>query len=100
MRSKLFVPAVRSDWFSKALASCADAVCFDLEDTVPAERKAEARKAVSEFMSSLDSAESPPLLFRVNPATSADLPLDLRAVVRDNLYAIAMPKVETVAEIQ
>ncbi len=39
MRSKLFVPASRPELFSKALASAADAISFDLEDAVVAARK-------------------------------------------------------------
>lgn len=38
-RSILFVPADRPDRFAKALASGADAVCFDLEDAVAPQRK-------------------------------------------------------------
>jgi len=34
MRSKLFVPASRPDWYGKALTSAADAISFDLEDAV------------------------------------------------------------------
>ena len=45
MRSKLFVPADRPALFPKALASTADAICFDLEDSVLPAQKAEARSA-------------------------------------------------------
>ncbi len=40
MRSKLFVPGSRPELFAKALASDADALSFDLEDSVAPERKA------------------------------------------------------------
>jgi citrate lyase beta subunit len=39
----LFVPAGRPAMIEKAAASSADAVCVDLEDSVPVEQKAEAR---------------------------------------------------------
>jgi citrate lyase beta subunit len=100
MRSKLFVPAVRPELFTKALSGDADAVCFDLEEGVPAERKAEARKLLSEFLHGLDSAVRPLLLVRVNPATSSDLPLDLEAVVHNSVSAISLPKVEEITDIQ
>jgi citrate lyase beta subunit len=99
MRSKLFVPAVRPELFPKALASDADAVCLDLEEGVTAERKAEARKLLSEFLRGLDSAVGPVWLVRVNPAASAELPLDLEAVVHNNISAIALPKVEESTDI-
>ena len=47
MRSKLFVPGSRPELFAKALASAADAISFDLEDSVPDECKAQAREAVA-----------------------------------------------------
>jgi len=100
MRSKLFVPAIRPELFPKALASDADAICFDLEEGVPAERKAEARSSVSQYLHGLDSVVRPVLLVRVNPAASAELPLDLEAAVQHRVCAIALPKVEEVATIQ
>ena len=48
MRSKLFVPASRPELFSKALASDADALSFDLEDAVHESRKEEARRLLAE----------------------------------------------------
>ena len=52
MRSKLFVPGTRPELFAKALAGEADALSFDLEDAVAAERKDAARVAVAEFVGS------------------------------------------------
>jgi citrate lyase beta subunit len=100
MRSKLFVPAVRPELFPKAMAGDADAVCFDLEEGVPTERKAEARNLLSQYLSGLDSTAGPLLLVRVNPAASAELPLDLEAAVHAKISGIALPKVEESASIQ
>ncbi len=44
LRSLLFVPGNRPDRFSKARDSGADAYCIDLEDAVPGDEKALARK--------------------------------------------------------
>jgi citrate lyase subunit beta/citryl-CoA lyase len=52
MRSKLFVPGSRPEFFSKALASEADALSFDLEDAVAESRKGEARATVGDFLAS------------------------------------------------
>lgn len=100
MRSKLFVPAVRPDLFAKALATAADAVCFDLEDAVPLNRKSEARDNLESFLSSSESQVHKRLMVRVNPVNSADFPLDLKAVVKPALFAVALPKIETIEEIQ
>lgn len=45
-RSLLFVPGSRLDRLPRALASGADLICLDLEDSVPPADKAEARAAV------------------------------------------------------
>jgi citrate lyase beta subunit len=100
MRSKLFVPAIRPELFPKALGGEADAVCFDLEEGVPPERKVEARKLLSEFLRGLDSAVHSLLLVRVNPAGSPELPLDLEAAVQNSVYAIALPKIEDSREVE
>ncbi|HEY4802670.1 MAG TPA: aldolase/citrate lyase family protein, partial [Paraburkholderia sp.] len=52
MRSKLFVPASRPELFEKALASAADALSFDLEDSVAPARKPEAREALRALLAS------------------------------------------------
>ena len=68
-RSKLFVPGSRPELFGKAFASAADAVSFDLEDAVAADRKAEARSIVARALA--EFATSPKeRVVRVNPLTS------------------------------
>src|SRR5262245_37839400 len=52
LRSVLFVPGTRADRFPKAMAAGADAVVLDLEDGVDASRKVEARRTVSEWLTS------------------------------------------------
>lgn len=99
MRSKLFVPAIRPKLFLKALRGEADAICFDLEDAVRAERKPDARENLRAFFSSLPDSGSKRLLVRVNAVRSAEFEDDLEAVVHAGLDAIALPKVETTAEI-
>ena len=47
MRSALFVPASRPERIPKAVASGADAVIVDLEDSVAPEAKPEAREALA-----------------------------------------------------
>jgi citrate lyase subunit beta/citryl-CoA lyase len=99
MRSKLFVPAVRPDLFVKAIGTAADAVCFDLEDSVPSNRKSEAREYLDTFLSSSVSDISKLLLVRVNHVNSMEFLHDLKAVVKLGLFAVALPKVETPEEI-
>ena len=52
MRSKLFVPGSRPELFPKALAGAADALSFDLEDSVLEPAKIEARRLVGQALQS------------------------------------------------
>ena len=98
MRSKLFVPAIRFDLFEKALLSGADAVCFDLEDAVASDRKAEAREYLEPFLRDR-SVASPKLLVRTNQVSAAGFAADLKASVWPSVSAITLPKVETPDDI-
>ncbi|MEO8365697.1 MAG: CoA ester lyase [Pseudoxanthomonas sp.] len=101
MRSKLFVPGVRPELFAKALAGDADALSFDLEDSVPAQGKEEARANVAGFL------RSPPLLaaakvivVRVNALDTPYFEADLLAVACPGVALINLPKVESAEDIR
>ena len=67
MRSLLFVPADGGKKLEKAMASGADAVILDLEDSVTVDRKPEARKSALAFLKDAGKAKSRPrLLVRIN----------------------------------
>lgn len=93
----LFVPGSRPDRFAKALASGADAVCIDLEDSVPEPDKAAARAAALRALERGD----PNLVLRINAlATRAGLE-DLLALADAGAppALLLVPKVENTAEI-
>lgn len=93
MRSKLFVPASRPELFAKALASQADALSFDLEDSVAPDRKREARLALREFLrSGALSACSKTIIVRVNAADTPYFADDVAAVVLQGVHLINLPK--------
>lgn len=69
-RTLLFVPGNRPERFDKALASGADAVVFDLEDSVPTAAKHTAREAIAAAWASLRAC-GVPLVVRINPLDSA-----------------------------
>jgi citrate lyase subunit beta/citryl-CoA lyase len=88
---------------AKAIESGADAVLFDLEDSVPIAAKAEARTLVAHAIdgaAAIGAARVPALFVRVNAAASGLLDDDLAAIVRPGLEAIFLPKVESVAEVE
>ena len=93
----LYVPGDRPDRFAKAVDSGADVVILDLEDAVAAGRKAYARDAVAEFVS---SAHRVPVQVRVNELTGPDLPADLAAVAgRPGVAGLRLPKVESPVDV-
>ena len=94
LRSILFVPGGRPDRFAKALASGADAVVFDLEDSVEASRKADARRAIAAFLSAPSDA-SVTRLVRVNAAGSPWFAGDLECVgALGGIDGAVLPKAE------
>ena len=103
MRSKLFVPGSRPELFAKALAGPADALSFDLEDSVVESRKAEARQAVRACLLALAqpgaAALQPVLIVRVNALGTAHFEDDVRAVVLPGLSLLNLPKVERPADV-
>jgi citrate lyase subunit beta/citryl-CoA lyase len=98
----LFAPGSKEHVIGKALASDANAVILDLEDSVPIPAKAEARALVAKAIdgaAALSAASRPVVTVRTNGAATGLLADDLAAVVRPGLDAIFLPKVETVEEM-
>lgn len=100
MRSKLFVPGSRPELFSKAAASAADALSFDLEDAVAADRKAEARAAVGSFLHSRSGSGGKIIVVRANGLSSGLFEDDLRAIVGPGLDVLNLPMVESGEEVR
>jgi citrate lyase subunit beta/citryl-CoA lyase len=98
MRSKLFVPCSRPEFFDKALASAADALSFDLEDSVPADGKAAARERLSVFLAS-DAAHqtAKQIIVRVNDPRGLDFTADLAALRGRRVGMLNLPKIDDAA---
>jgi len=95
MRSLLFVPADGGKKLDKAMASGADAIIVDLEDSVAAEGKLAARKSAADFLSdAVKLTRRPRLLVRVNGFATGLTDADLDAVVPARPDAIMLPKAE------
>lgn len=99
IRVALFAPGLNEKVMTKALASDADAVILDLEDSVPLAAKAAARALVAKTIDARTSG-GPAIHVRVNDATTEFLAEDLAAIVRPGLDAILLPKAETAEEVQ
>src|SRR5438067_9851794 len=95
MRSLLFVPADGGRKLDKAMASGADAIIVDLEDSITPEGKASARRSAADFLkSAANLADRPRLLVRVNGLDTGLIDEDLDAIVASRPDAIMLPKAE------
>lgn len=95
MRSLLFVPGDRPDRMKKARGLDADALILDLEDSVTAAKKDDARKSVVDFLGEPRTA----LVFvRVNPAPAL-MERDLAMVMPGRPDGIMLPKAEGGASV-
>src|SRR6202165_3043026 len=93
MRSLLFVPADSPKKLDKAMASGADALIVDLEDSISTERKEDARASALAFLQQAQGAANRPrLLVRVNGLETGLTDDDLDAVIPGKPDAIMLPK--------
>ena len=100
-RSMLFVPAARWPMIGKAAASPADAVCLDLEDSVPAAEKPAARANAIRAFCELDFGPRRRML-RINaldtPFAYRDL-IDTVEAAGDRIDLIMLPKAGSARDV-
>jgi citrate lyase subunit beta/citryl-CoA lyase len=101
IRTALFAPGSKERVMVKALEAGADAVIFDLEDSVPVASKAEARVLVAKTVSAAAGAAARPfIIVRTNAAPTGLLDDDLAAIVRPGLDAVLLAKAETMDDVK
>jgi citrate lyase subunit beta/citryl-CoA lyase len=103
VRVALFAPGSNERVMAKALASGADAVLLDLEDSVAIAAKAQARLLVAKVIDGVAATgmrSGPAMFVRVNSTVTRLLDDDLAAIVRPGLDAVFLPKVEQVSEVR
>lgn len=99
-RSILFVPAHKPEWARKALASGADCLVIDLEDSVPADLKDGARKTARDTLTELRVASPDVGLFvRPNALDTRLSGADLEAVVCPELTGLFTPKIRNATDV-
>ena len=97
----LFVPGNRPDRIDGALASGAELVCIDLEDSVPASEKDSARKAALSAIAAARGTEAEArLALRVNGMATRAGWRDMIAIAERDIRpaALFLPMVESAAE--
>jgi len=97
MRSLLFVPADSPRKLDKALASPADALIIDLEDSVAPAGKTDARAAAAAFIAANRARK--PLFARINGLATGLADADLAAVVAARPAGIMLPKAAGPADV-
>jgi citrate lyase subunit beta / citryl-CoA lyase len=95
-RSWLFVPADNEKKVAKAVDSDADAVIFDLEDSVVPDRKKVARDILKNLP---EQSNGPQWWVRVNPLGSAFHKDDLKLIGSAYVHGIVLPKAESGADV-
>ncbi len=98
-RSFLFVPANRAKLVNSAFRSAAEAIVFDLEDSVGADQKEAAREAVRSILLARHPAGHP-LFVRVNGTDTPDFGADLRALAGTSHAGLVIPKIESSAAVK
>jgi len=93
IRSFLFVPADSQRKMQKAFVSKADALILDLEDSVAAEARPDARALTRENIEGRDDT-----WVRINPLDTEDADLDLEAIMPGAPTGIILPKPQSAAD--
>lgn len=94
----LFMPGNAQARLLKAPALDADAFVFDLEDGVAARERALARSTIAAVLPTLQLRERERII-RINPISSADFELDMRALPFGHFDTLLVPKVERLEDL-
>ena len=100
-RTLLFAPGSRPELLAKAQLGDADAMIFDLEDSVPLNAKDEARKNIAD---ALAAGLKKPMFLRISSPRAGDFMADLQVLANAssllNVAGIVLPKADDAEDIQ
>lgn len=99
-RTLLFAPGSRTELLTKAQLSAADAMIFDLEDSVPWNAKDEARKNIQQVLA---LGLKKPMYLRISNPRAGDYLADLGVFHNHslvNVAGVALPKTDDVQDIE
>ena len=99
LRSMLFTPGDSQKKMDKGASGTADALILDLEDSVTAARRPDARHMVRSFLSAKPARTIQQLWVRINPLDTPDALLDLAAIISGKPDGIILPKVDGPADV-
>jgi len=99
-RTLLFAPGSRTELLTKAQLGMADAMIFDLEDSVPLNAKDEARKNIQQV---LGLGLKKPMYLRISNPRAGDYVADLGVFHNHSLFnvaGVALPKADDAHDIE
>ena len=100
-RTLLFAPGSRPELLAKAQLGDADAMIFDLEDSVPLNAKDEARKNIAD---ALAAGLKKPMFLRISSPRAGDFMADLQVLANAsslvNVAGVVLPKADDAEDIQ
>ncbi|MDB5546693.1 MAG: CoA ester lyase [Tardiphaga sp.] len=99
LRSMLFTPGDSQKKMDKGATGAADALILDLEDSVTAARRPEARIMVRDYLVAKQDRTTQQLWVRINPLDTPDALLDLAAIISGRPDGIILPKVDGPADV-
>ncbi|WHZ00821.1 CoA ester lyase [Neobacillus sp. YX16] len=91
IRSMLFVPGSKENWFNKIPEYGSDTIILDLEDSVPNNLKETARKSVAQVISPFAS-KNQRIYVRINRGPYGFDIEDVEAIIQPELEGIVLPK--------
>lgn len=97
-RSMLYVPATNERFVAKAKDRGADAIILDLEDSIPASEKQNARTALGQAVPACRGSGAD-VATRINRPIRLCIP-DIEAAVKAGVDAIILPKAENAPHVQ
>lgn len=92
LRSMLYMPSYKEKFFRKIHEIEADAVIFDLEDSVPPEFKNQGRENLREFLNTYEP-DGKKLFVRLNSIESRLLFEDLKYALSEKIYGFMLTKI-------
>lgn len=104
-RSLIFIPGNNQRFLEKSKGINSDIICYDLEDSVPPEKKDVARGYIETTIKELQSKNKEIdkreriIAVRTNSPGSGQISTDLNKVVIEGLDAIVIPKVDDASQI-
>lgn len=97
-RTLIFVPGANARFIEKAKTLAADIVCFDLEDSVPANEKETARQTIVGALTKREEYQKS-VYVRINSPESGLMYTDIKAVVQKGIDGLVIPKVNDANEV-